>query len=216
MADGRRHHRHCHLARMSKAIKRVLGPLLTYAGDGQVGGRFGAELTWVHQSTSPRQRIYYGIRFSASATHLLIDLPLSSAVMHLMPELEGHCSSPRQQDHTGGRVSVTPYGHTRVACAQPRALGGARRPRLTLTKWGGGGGGIAAWAPPPDPPLTHVRKVFPRKKMKFIKEARTWGSILYFILFILFYFNPLYFRHTNISLASDPPPPPHGMGHGRH
>ena len=42
------------------------------------------------------------------------------------------------------------------------------------------GGGLAAWAPSPDPPThppTHIRKLFLRKKMKFIKGARIWRSV---------------------------------------
>ena len=37
---------------------------------------------------------------------------------------------------------------------------------------------MAAWTPPPDPPTHPHQKLFIRKKLKFIKGARTWRSIL--------------------------------------
>ena len=64
------------------------------------------------------------------------------------------------------------------------------RPRRTVT---GGGGGMAARAPPSDPscPPPPIRKIFPSgKKMKFIKGARIWRSIL----------------HTNFFPLTPPPP----------
>ena len=68
--------------------------------------------------------------------------------------------------------------------------------RPLLSDTGGGGGGQIG---PPGfwltHPPTHIRKFFRRKKMKFIKGARTWRSIL---------------GTQTFFLASDPPthPPP--------
>ena len=77
------------------------------------------------------------------------------------------------------------YGHSTTSLA-------STRPLLSDTGGGGGGGQIG----PPGfwlthPPI-HIRKFFLRKKMKFIKGARTWRSIL---------------GTQTFFLASDPPPP---------
>ena len=40
------------------------------------------------------------------------------------------------------------------------------------------GGGMAAWAPPPDPPPHPHQIIFPPEKIKSIKWARNWRSIL--------------------------------------
>ena len=80
-------------------------------------------------------------------------------------------------------VAAHPQGaqHHMQALGIPRGVLGtdaASAPGLCLVIQGGGGGAIG----PPGlwltPPPTHIRKFFFRKKMKFIKGARTWRSIL--------------------------------------
>ena len=52
------------------------------------------------------------------------------------------------------------------------------RPLLSDTRGGGGGGQIAPPGILADPPTHPHQKIFPQEKMKFIKGARTWRSIL--------------------------------------